>query len=113
VYDVKNVSQPNTIPLLENNYNLRKNKNRVCGAVLGLSQDGASTNLFENFREISLKRVLSKDDTVNPSLFPLVNTFNVKTFEKTFERMGYFSLQVSPSSYFRLQRYCMQRLNEY
>ncbi len=29
--------------------------NRVRGAVLGLSQDGSGTNLFENFREHSLK----------------------------------------------------------
>jgi hypothetical protein len=31
--------------------------------------------LFENFREISLKRDLSNDTTVSPPLFSLVNTF--------------------------------------
>jgi hypothetical protein len=50
-------------------------RNRVRGAVFGLSQDGACTNLFENFREHSLKQVLSNDTTVNPSRFSLVNTF--------------------------------------
>jgi hypothetical protein len=50
-------------------------RNRVCGAVLGLSQDGASTNLFENFRENSLKRDLSNDTTANTPLFSLANTF--------------------------------------
>ncbi len=40
VYDVKSTSQPDT-------------KNRVRGAVLCLTQDGACTNLFENFSENS------------------------------------------------------------
>ena len=52
-------------------------RNRVRGAVFGLSQDGACTNLFENFREHSLKQDLSNDTTVNPPLFSLVNTFNL------------------------------------
>jgi hypothetical protein len=43
--------------------------------VLGLSQDGASTNLFENFRQNRLKRDLSIGITTNPPLFSLVNTF--------------------------------------
>jgi hypothetical protein len=37
---------------------LSNDRNRVRGAVLSLSQDGASTHLFENFRENSLKRDL-------------------------------------------------------
>jgi len=49
--------------------------NRVRGAVLGLSQDGACTDSFENFRENSLKGDLSNDITLNPPLFSLVNTF--------------------------------------
>jgi hypothetical protein len=48
--------------------------NRVCGAVLGLSQDGACTDSFENFRENSLKGDLSNNITLNPPLFSLVNT---------------------------------------
>ncbi len=44
--------------------------------VLGLSQDEACTNLFENFSENSLKGDLSNDNIVTPSLFSLVNTFN-------------------------------------
>jgi hypothetical protein len=49
--------------------------NRVRGAVLCLSQDGACTDSFENFRENSLKGDLSNDITLNPPLFSLVNTF--------------------------------------
>ncbi len=53
------------------------NRNRVCGAVLCLSQDGACTNLFTNFSENSLKGYLSNDTTLNPLLFSLVNTFKL------------------------------------
>ncbi len=60
---------------------LANSRKRVRGAVLDLSQDGACTNLFENFREISLKQDLSNDTTVNPPLFSLVNTFNIKNSE--------------------------------
>ena len=35
---------------------LSNDRNRVRGAVLSLSQDGASTHLFESFREHSLKQ---------------------------------------------------------
>ena len=44
--------------------------------VLYLSQDGACTDSFENFRENSLKGDLSNDIALNPPLFSLVNTFN-------------------------------------
>jgi hypothetical protein len=47
------------------------------GAVFGLSQDWPCINLFENFREHSLKQDLSNGTTVNPSLFSLVNTFKL------------------------------------
>ncbi len=43
--------------------------------VLGLSQDGACIDLYENHSENSLKADLSNDTTVNPPLFSLVNTF--------------------------------------
>jgi hypothetical protein len=59
---------------------LSNDRNRVRGVVLVLSQDGASTNLFENFRENTLKRDLSNDSTANPPLFSLVNTFNTVIF---------------------------------
>ncbi len=49
--------------------------NRVRGAVLGLSQDGACTDSFENFRENSLKGDLLNNITLNPPLFSLVNSF--------------------------------------
>ncbi len=52
------------------------NRNRVPWVVLCLSQDGACTDSFENFRENSLKGDLSNDITLNPPLFSLVNTFN-------------------------------------
>jgi hypothetical protein len=45
--------------------------------VIGLSQDGAFINLFENLSVNSLKGDLSNATTFNPPLFSLVNTFNV------------------------------------
>jgi hypothetical protein len=45
--------------------------------VLGLSQDGACTNLFENFSKNSLKGDLSNNTTLDPPLFSLANTFKV------------------------------------
>jgi hypothetical protein len=74
---VKRVSQPDTIALLGNNYSLQMIETGFAlrGAVLGPSQDGACTNLFENFSENSLKGDLSNDTTNNPPLFSLVNTF--------------------------------------
>jgi hypothetical protein len=56
---------------------LANSRNRVRGAVLDLSQDGACTNSCENFRENSLKRDLSNDTTVNPPLFSLVFKWTV------------------------------------
>jgi hypothetical protein len=53
------------------------NRNRFRWVVLCLSQDGACTDFFENFRENSLKGYLSNDITVDPPLFSLFNTFNV------------------------------------
>ncbi len=52
--------------------------NRVRWTVLGLSQDGACTDLFENLSENSLKGDLSNDTNFNPPLFSLGNTFNSK-----------------------------------
>jgi hypothetical protein len=46
--------------------------------VLCLSQDGACTDSFENFRDNSLKGDLSNDISLTPPLFSLVNTFKVK-----------------------------------
>jgi hypothetical protein len=54
------------------------NRNRVRGAVLGLSQDGACTDLFENLSVNSLKGDLSNDTTFKPPLFSLVNTFKIE-----------------------------------
>ncbi len=46
--------------------------------VLCLSQDGACTDSYENFRDTSLKGGLSNDITLNPPLFSLVYTFKAK-----------------------------------
>ncbi len=55
-------------------------RNRVRWAVLGLPQDGASTDLFENPSEINLKGDLTNATTFNPLLFSLDDTFNhIKT----------------------------------
>jgi hypothetical protein len=43
--------------------------------LLGLSQDGALTDFFENLSVNSLKGDLSNATTFNPSLFSLVDTF--------------------------------------
>jgi hypothetical protein len=51
-------------------------RNMVRGAVLGLSQDGTWTDLFENLSVNRLKRYLSNATTFKPPLFSLVNTFN-------------------------------------
>jgi len=52
------------------------NRNRYSLRVLCLSQDGACTESFENFRDKSLKGDLSNDVTLNPPLLSLENTFN-------------------------------------
>ncbi len=50
-------------------------RNRVRWVILGLLQDGACTNLFENLSVNSLKGDLSNGTTFNPPLLSLVNTF--------------------------------------
>ncbi len=45
-------------------------RNRVPWVVIGLSQDGACIDLFENHSEKSLKGDLTNDTTVNRPLFP-------------------------------------------
>ncbi len=63
------------------------NRNRIRWVVLGLSQGGACTVLFENLTENSLKGGLSNDNTDNSPLFSLVTTFEqfiqvVKTIQQ-------------------------------
>jgi hypothetical protein len=70
------------MPIIWKQLLFANNPDMVRWMVLGLSQDGACTNLFENFRENSLKGDLSNDTTVTPPLFSLVNTF--KSTEVTF-----------------------------
>ncbi len=53
---------------------------RARRAVLGLSQDWACTDSFENFRKNSIKGDLSNNITLNPPHFSLVNTFNILCF---------------------------------
>ncbi len=50
-------------------------RDSVRQVVLGLSQDGACTDLVENLSENSLKGDLSNATTFNRPLFSLVNTF--------------------------------------
>ncbi len=69
------MSQPDTIALLGINNCLQIIETGVRWVVLCLSQDGACTDSFENFRNNSLKGGLSNDITLNPPLFSLVNTF--------------------------------------
>jgi hypothetical protein len=58
-----------------NGFTIVKNeKNRLRWVVLGLSQDGACIDLFENHSENSLKEGLSNITTFNPPLFSLLNT---------------------------------------
>jgi hypothetical protein len=52
---------------------------RFPGVDLGLLQDRACTDLFENLSVKSLKGDLLKATTFNPSLFSLANTFNQKS----------------------------------
>jgi hypothetical protein len=75
---------------------LSNDRSRVRGAVLGLSQDMASTNLLENFRENNVKRDLSNDTNANPPLFSLVNTFKLITTaeEKLFREILSFNFNL-------------------
>jgi hypothetical protein len=54
-------------------------RNRFRLVVLGLSQDGASTDLFENLSVNSLKGDLSNAITFKPPLFSVVNTFKLNS----------------------------------
>jgi hypothetical protein len=72
---------------------------------LSLSQDGACTNLFENFRENSLKGVLSNDTTVTPPLFSLVNTFKGQKWKKL--------LNISKNCFFKKQFLEFRRRSNY
>jgi hypothetical protein len=54
---------------------ISNDRHRVRWVVLGLSQDGACTDLFENLSVNSLKGDLSNATTFNPPLFSLVKTF--------------------------------------
>ena len=58
-----------------NGFVLSNVRNRLRWAVLGLSQDGFSTDSFENFSVKSLKRDQSNDIKFYPPFFSLVNTF--------------------------------------
>ncbi len=54
---------------------IANDKNRFRWVVLGLPQDGACIDLFENHSKNSLKEDLSNITTFNPLLFSLVNIF--------------------------------------
>ncbi len=63
------------------------NRNMIRWVVLCLSHDGACTDSFENFREISLKGDLSNDITLNPPLFSLANTFKKIDLQREYSDM--------------------------
>jgi hypothetical protein len=76
VYNVKNLSQPDTIALSGNNYSLQIIEKGFAEKFYASHRMGpAPCNLFENFREYSLKQDLSNNTTGNPLLFSLINTF--------------------------------------
>ncbi len=56
---------------------ISNDRNRVLWVVLGLLQDGACTDFFENLSENTLKGDLSNAPTFNPPLFSLVDTFKI------------------------------------
>jgi hypothetical protein len=60
--------------------------------ILGLSQDGACTDLFENFSENSLNGDLSNNTTLNLPLFSLANTFKARIWRGGLEILINFSL---------------------
>jgi hypothetical protein len=55
---------------------ISNDRNRVRLEVLGLAQDGAFADLFENLSVNSLKGDLSNATTFKPPLISVVNTFN-------------------------------------
>jgi hypothetical protein len=63
--------------VIGNQFLFANNRKKVRWVVLCLPHDGACTESFENFREISLKGDPSNDITLNPPLFSLVNTFKM------------------------------------
>ncbi len=58
---------------------ISNDRNRVSWVVLGLSEDGACTELSENLSMNSLKGDLSNATTSKPPFFSLVNTFKDMT----------------------------------
>jgi hypothetical protein len=69
MWKVKSVSQPDTIALLGINNCLQITGTGVRWVVLCLSQDGACTDSFENFRDNSLKGGLFNDYSHPPPSF--------------------------------------------
>jgi hypothetical protein len=47
---VRNVTQPDTLPVIGKQLLISNDRNRVRSAVLGLSEDGVYTDSFENLR---------------------------------------------------------------
>ncbi len=81
-------------------------RNRVHWVVLGLSQDGACTDLFENFSENSLKGDLSNDTTLNQPLFSLVNTFKDRPLKWPCESTGPIFCSLFTITYLRMWKAC-------
>ncbi len=62
MYDVKSVSQPDTIALLGNNYSLQIMETGFAEQFYASHRVGPASNLFENFRKYSLKVLSSEMD---------------------------------------------------
>jgi hypothetical protein len=72
---------------------LSNDKNRVRWAVLGLSQDGACIDLFENLSVNSFKGDLSNATTFKLPLFSLDNTFKTDVFFQPLFRLLLFRIE--------------------
>jgi hypothetical protein len=86
------ITLPIIHPMLGINNCLQIIETGVRWVVLCLSQDGACTESFENFRDKSLKGGLSNDITLNPPLFSLENTFKVLSTVYTLFHINYREL---------------------
>ncbi len=70
--------KPRHYTVIGNQLFISNDRNRVRWVVLGLLQDGACTDFFENLSENTFKGDLSNATIFDPPLFSLVDTFKHK-----------------------------------
>ena len=80
MYDVKSVSQPDTMALLGNNYSLQIIETGFAEQFYASHRVGPAPICLKIFCEYSLNQDLSNDTTDDPPLFSLVNTFKSRFF---------------------------------